>query len=476
MPLKLRHWGAAALVLSAPALGCGGALPSPDCLFLLQDAQSRSISPENPDGRRGGGSRATLEQGSAGREASELGLGWKVNPYIVIKPGQRVVLGEADGPGIINHIWLTVGGKGEYRSLILRMYWDGEQTPSVEAPIGDFFAASFGKDATHVIDSAMVAVNPESGLNSFWQMPFRRKFRIELENRSPHTDEVYFQIDYTLAKVPPEAAYFHAQFRMVDRLKAGDVYTVLDGIRGRGHYVGTYLTHTAFSPGWWGEGEFKFYLDGDRDFPTINFTGEEDYFLGSYGFRHKDGEGVMRETAFAGRYAGFLPLTRTDLATQYYLPGRERRIAEYRWHVLDPIRFTSDLRVTLQALGWKSPERYRLLEDGYSSVAYWYQTEPHAAFPQLPDDAALGWKPVVPDPPKAAAAGLTIDTPIEDIMAIPAGKALLDRVIPALARHPSYDQFKGMSLRNLQPISDGAITDAMIADVQAGLGSIVAKR
>lgn len=372
-------------------------------LYIVTDAQSRSISPENRTGDKGGGSRVKLSDGSARDAAQELGDGWKVNPFLTIKPGQRLVLGEADGPGIINHIWMTTGGDGTYRSLIMRIYWDGEATPSVEAPVGDFFAAAFGKDATFLINSAVVAVNPESGLNSFWQMPFRRKFRIELENRSAATDQVYYQIDYSLTAVPPRAGYFHAQFRMADRLKAKEVYTLLDGVRGQGQYVGTYITHSSFGAGWWGEGEVKFYIDGDGAYPTINTTGEEDYFLGSYSYRYRKPDGGLAEMPFATAYSGFYTYNKTENMADYDREGRERRIAEYRWHILDPIRFRSDLRVTLQSLGWQSPPlRYRALEDGYSSVSYWYQLEPHAPFPTLPDDSRLVFKPLaVPAATKA---------------------------------------------------------------------------
>ncbi|WP_293451555.1 glycoside hydrolase family 172 protein [Phenylobacterium sp.] len=467
--------GLAMAMLAFAATGAAARPPVGD-LYRLSDAESRSISPENLTGEKGGGSRTPLDKGSAGVQATDLGLGWKVNPYIEIPPGGRTVLGEASGPGIINHIWMTIGGKGTYRSMILRIYWDGEATPSVETPVGDFFAAAFGKESTALIDSAVVAVNPESGLNSFWQMPFRRKFRIELENRSQHTNEVYYQIDYALQDVPPDAAYFHAQFRQVDRLKPKDVYVLLDGVKGRGHYVGTYLTHSAFSPGWWGEGEFKFYLDGDRDFPTINYTGEEDYFLGSYGYRHR-GTGRLEETDYSTAYSGFHAHNKTDMATQYYMSGRERRIGEYRWHILDPIRFKSDLRVTVQALGWKSPLRYRPLDDGFSSVAFWYQAEPHAAFPKLPDDAALQFKPLVePARPAFVAGGpLTIDSPIEAIMMSWEGREIVNRELPALATHPAYEQFKAMSLRDLQGVSEGAITDKALATIDAALKAATAK-
>ena len=363
-------------------------------VYLLDDAESRSISPENLSGDRGGGSRTPLAKGTAKGAAADLGDGWKVNPYIVIAPGQRAILGKADGPGFINHIWMTIGQEVTYRSLILRIYWDGEETPSVEVPVGDFFAAAFGPERAPRIDSATVAVNPGSGLNSFWRMPFQREFRVELENRATAAATVYYQIDYTLAKLPANAARFHAQFRMVDRLKAKEIYTILDGVQGRGRYVGTYLTHSAFSPGWWGEGEVKIYLDGDDQYPTINYTGEEDYFLGSYSYVHADDFGKPEEVEFSSLYSGFHVYNKTRTIEEYMAEGRERRIGEYRWHIVDPIRFSSRARVTIQALGWNSPTRYRPLDDGYSSVAFWYQTEPHAPFPALPDARTIEFKPL----------------------------------------------------------------------------------
>ena len=374
--------------------------PSVSSLFLLSDAQSRSISPENLTGAKGMGGRTPLEQGSAKAAAAKLGTGWKVNPYINIAPGASFTMGEADGPGIINHIWMTLGGAAEYRSAILRIFWDDEATPSVEAPVGDFFASGWGKGKEPVIDSAVLAVNTGSGFNSFWQMPFRKKFRMTMENRSARPLTIYYQVDYALTHVPANAAYFHAQFRMVDRLKAGDVYTLLDGVKGRGQYVGTYLGHGVFSPGWWGEGEIKFYIDGDTDFPTINGTGEEDYFLGSYGYAKRENGGMPKETSYSSAYAGFYTTEPVDFVTQYFKPGHERRYAQYRWHVMDAVRFTDDLKVTIQSLGWEGASlakilgdgTYRPLDDYLASVAYWYQAEPHATFPDLPNDAAMTLK------------------------------------------------------------------------------------
>lgn len=386
-------------VLALAAAGSAASAPAPAVsqLFEVTTAQTRSISPENLTGEKGGGARFEAKDGTASYAAAELGKGWKVNPYVHVPPGQTIKLGEATGPGMINHIWMTLGGLAEYRSAILRIYWDGEKTPSVETPVGDFFAAGWGRGAEPVIDSAVVAVNPGSGFNTFWQMPFRKAFRMTLENRSGKPLRIYYQINYALQPVSAQAGYFHAQFRMVDRLKAKDVYTILDGVSGRGQYVGTYIGHGAFSPGWWGEGEVKFYMDGDRDYPTIAGTGEEDYFLGSYIYVKRGADGRRREVNYSSQYAGFYALKPADVDADYFRTDGERRYGQYRWHVLDPIRFQKDLRVTIQSLGWTdaSPKReagngrYLPLEDSLASVAYWYQLEPHAPFPTLPADAAL---------------------------------------------------------------------------------------
>jgi lysophospholipase L1-like esterase len=380
-----------------PQVSAPPAVPGVQNLYLLSDAESRSISPENLSGEKGMGGRVELKDGSAKVAAEKLGKGWKVNPYIIVQPGETLVMGEADGPGVINHIWMTIGSTIEYRDTILRMYWDGETEPSVESPVGDFFASGWGQGSEPLIDSAVVAVNARSGFNSFWQMPFRRSFRITMENTGDRAFPVYYQIDYSLMDVPENAAYFHAQFRMANPHAFKEPYTIVDGIRGRGHYVGTYLGHAAFSPGWWGEGEVKFYVDGDTDFPTINGTGEEDYFLGSYGFVKRDENGLPYEASYSSTYAGFYA-TRNHPLEEYYSNDAERRYGQYRWHIVDPVRFDSDLRVTIQCLGWEyengtATGRYLPLEDHLASVAFWYQSEPHQPFPELPGPEELRLSP-----------------------------------------------------------------------------------
>jgi len=347
-------------------------------LCHLEDAETRSISPENFTGEKGKGGMATLEEGTAARAARELGQGWKVNPYVHIEPGTTFTLGEIEGSGVINHIWMTP--VGDYRLMILRFYWDGETEPSVEVPVGDFFAAGWGMGKEPRITSLAVCVNPRSGFNSYWQMPFRKGCRITMENQGEKRATVYYQIDYSLEKVTEDTPYFHAQFRRVNPLPEKEVYTIVDGIRGHGHYVGTYLAHGANSPGWWGEGEIKFYIDVDDEFPTICGTGEEDYFCGSYGYNEdRDGD-VYTYESFTTPYTGF-----------YHVPheGPQRRFGQYRWHINDPVRFKQDLRVTIQSLGWQSQGRYLPLQDDLASVAYWYQLEPHNPFPKLPEKEDL---------------------------------------------------------------------------------------
>ncbi|MCC6697188.1 MAG: DUF2961 domain-containing protein [Candidatus Hydrogenedentes bacterium] len=347
-------------------------------LYQLSDAQSRSISPENFTGEKGKGGMATLEEGTASKAARELGQGWKVNPYVHIKPGETFTLGEIEGSGVIRHIWMTP--VGDYRLMIFRFHWDGEETPSVEVPVGDFFAAGWGLGKEPRITSLAVCVNPRSGFNSYWQMPFRKGCKITMENKGDKQATVYYQIDYTLEKVSKSTPYFHAQFRRVNPLPFKDVYTIVDGIKGKGQYVGTYLAHGANGQGWWGEGEIKFYMDGDTDFPTICGTGEEDYFCGSYGYEEREENGKTVYTNFTSPYTGF-----------HHVPseGPQQRFGQYRWHITDPIRFDEDLRVTIQCLGWQSEGRYLPLQDDMASVAYWYQVEPHAPFPALPSNEQL---------------------------------------------------------------------------------------
>ncbi|MEN8229158.1 MAG: glycoside hydrolase family 172 protein [Bacteroidota bacterium] len=348
-------------------------------LCLMSDAKSRSISPENFTGEKGRGGMATLEEGNAAEAARDLGQGWKVNPYIHIEPGEEFVLADIEGEGAIQHFWITSSVE---RWMILRMYWDDETEPSVEVPVSDFFAAGWGPKNAPSIQSLAICVNPRTGYNSYWQMPFRKRARITLENLADRTMDIYYQVDYTLTDVPDHAAYFHARWNRVHHLPHKEVYTIVDNIRGKGQYVGTYLAHGTYRTGWWGEGEIKFYMDGDTDFPTICGTGEEDYFCGSYNYAdYFDKNEVRQYKEFDSPYTGF----------HYFKDNPEisfeTKIGQYRWHILDPIRFENDMKVTIQSLGWQTDSlgrKYQCLQDDMASVAYWYQEEPHQTFPDLP--------------------------------------------------------------------------------------------
>ncbi|HEX2694795.1 MAG TPA: glycoside hydrolase family 172 protein [Acidobacteriota bacterium] len=347
-------------------------------LSRLSKAQTRSVSPENFTGEKGKAGMST--DGAARNAARDLGQGWKVSPYVVIPPKSTFVLADVKGTGAVQQIWMTPAGT--WRFAILRIYWDGETEPSVECPLGDFFACGWGRYAQ--ISSLAVCVNPGRAFNCYWEMPFRKSFKMTLENIADEKFTIYYQINYALTDVPADAAYFHAQFRRVNPLPYKSVYTILDGVKGWGHYVGTYMAWGVNNNGWWGEGEIKFYLDGDTDFPTLAGTGTEDYFCGSYDFDTKRPDGTVQYTEFTTPYSGLAQVIRGDGHYDVI-----QRFGLYRWHIADPIRFEKDLKVTIQALGWRADGRYLPLQDDISSTAFWYQTEPHAKFPPLPDKDSL---------------------------------------------------------------------------------------
>jgi len=340
-------------------------------LSRLSNARSRSLSPENFTGEKGKGGMAT--EGAGAGAARELGRGWKVSPCIHIEPGKTATLADIAGPGAIQQIWMTPAG--DWRKSILRFYWDNQEAPSVECPVGDFFCMGWGKYAQ--VSSLAVCVNPGSAFNCYWEMPFRKHCRITMSNIADKGMTLYYQINYTLTEVPQDAAYFHAQFRRVNPLPYKQDYTILEGVKGKGQYVGTYMAWGVNNSGWWGEGEIKFYIDGDKEFPTICGTGTEDYFCGSYGFEHPV---TKQYQDYTTPYAGLHQVIRPDGMNE-----SQQRFGLYRWHITDPIRFEQDLRVTMQALGWRSGGRYLPLQDDIASVAFWYQTLPTAPFPPLPD-------------------------------------------------------------------------------------------
>jgi hypothetical protein len=359
-----------------PQAGFNGLDMNMGNLYRLSNAQTRSISPENFSGEKGKAGMAipsekdNLNTANASHAARDLGQGWKVNPFIIIKPGQTFTLAEIGGPGAIQHIWMTP--TGNWRFSIIRIYWDDEKEPSVECPVGSFFAMGWNEYAP--LSSLAVCVNPGSAFNCYWPMPFRRKCRITMENINDQDEmRLYYQIDYTLTDVPADAAYFHAQYRRTNPNTTSD-YTIVDNIRGKGHFVGVYLAWGVNNNGWWGEGEIKFFIDGDSKLPTICGTGTEDYFCGSYNF---DRGGQYKE--FCTPYAGLHQVIRPDGTYK-----AQQRFGLYRWHIMDPIRFEKDLKITIQDLGWRQGGRYLPQQSDISSVCFWYQADPHAKFPQLP--------------------------------------------------------------------------------------------
>jgi hypothetical protein len=339
-------------------------------LSRLSKAKTRSISPENFTGEKGKGGMAT--EGTGSHASRDLGQGWKVSPSINIKGNSLVTLADIEGPGAIQHIWLTVHPTA-WRTLILRFYWDNEETPSVEVPVGDFFCNGWCERSN--LTSLAVCVNPAGGMNCYWEMPFRKHAKVTIENINSEDAVLYYQITYALTEVPEDAAYFHAQWRRNNPLPYKEVHTILDGIKGQGHYVGTYLAWGVNNNNWWGEGEIKFFMDGDSEYPTICGTGTEDYIGGAWNFEFPQGQyGV-----FSTPYTGLHQVIKPD-----GLYKSQQRFGMYRWHITDPIRFEEDLKVNIQALGWRSKGRYLPMQDDIASVGFWYQSEPHAEFPKLP--------------------------------------------------------------------------------------------
>ena len=343
----------------------------------LSKAKSRSLSAENVNGEKGKGGMDV--DGVSACCAHELGQGWKISPYIVLQPGETKTIADIDGPGVIRHIWI-VDNADVNRSLIFRTYWDHHECPSVETPLCDFFASADYQEYRQ-LTSAMVCVNPKRAFNCYWEMPFYTHCRMTVENIHFKPVIVYYQIDYQLDALPAGLGYFHAQFRRVNPVPYKEVVTILEDVKGQGQYVGTYLFWGVNNNGWWGEGEIKFYLDGDKEFPTICGTGTEDYFCGSWNF---DVGGKYQE--FCTPYAGLSKVMRPD-----GLYKSQMRFSMYRWHICDPVYFEQDIRVTIQALGWRNSDaeslprrRYLPLQDDVSSVAFFYLDHVCESFPAFP--------------------------------------------------------------------------------------------
>jgi hypothetical protein len=332
-------------------------------LYLKRDVESRSLSAENPTGEKGKGAMVDPKGKGAARE---LGQGWKVRPCLTLKSGKTTTIMDNKGPGVVRHMWFTFSKKS-YRNIILRIFWDGEKQPSVEVPLGDFLCNSW-KERQNIL-ALPINVNPSGGMNIYFPMPFRKHAKITVENDS--SDDLsgfFYTINYTLEDIAEQALYFHAQWRRSNPLKYGEEYILIDKIKGQGQYIGTFMAWQQNNAGWWGEGEIKMYIDGDKKFPTICGTGTEDYFGGAWCFGDD----------FSAPYLGFQQVVKKSGEVG-------ARMTLYRFHIQDPVFFKKDLKVTMQALGWRSEQRFLPLQDDISSVTYWYQTLPCASFPPLPD-------------------------------------------------------------------------------------------
>lgn len=345
-------------------------------IYQLKNIQSRAATAENVQAEPGGGG-----QSNQGRKGA---------PCIAPFPaGQTQVLLDAEGPGLIRHIWCTLppGNVSHMRNLILRMYWDDQSFPSVEVPLGDFFGMAHGRQKS--LQAECLSMQGGKGLNCWIPMPFKKRALITIENDS-ETDVsmLFYQIDFTLGdSFDEDTSYFHAQYRRSNPCPIHQDYVVLDGISGKGVYLGTVIGVRSLYPEfWWGEGEVKFFIDGDKTFPTICGTGTEDYMGSAWGLE--------------------------EISTPYQgapLVDRDNELYSlYRFHLKDPVYFQQQLKVTVQQIGYglrlKAKEHYGLeftgypaagvsddheycyfdRSDDYCSVAYWYQTLPSVPFPAFP--------------------------------------------------------------------------------------------
>jgi len=347
--------------------------------------RSRAINAENPTG----------EKGKGGMVSSPLGPSRKGSPCIRdIPSGETVIIADIKGCGKITHIWVTVDDKTSnserfvLRDLVLRMYWNGENYPSVEVPLGDFFASGFGVETT--VNSLPIVVVPARGFNCYFPMPFFEGAVITLENQ--HTNSIpafFYQIDYLeMDSLSPKEMCFHARWRREKITRIGKDYIIVDDIKGQGMYVGTYIALSTLERYWWGEGEVKFFIDGDKKYPTICGTGMEDYFGGSWSFASHE-NGKTHENTYCTQFLGYPFYSRHDsvIRNPYHNDEVPPMRGFYRWHIPDPIYFNQDLSITIQQIGVNYGGLFER-QDDLSSVAYWYQIEPHKVFPEFPDKKA----------------------------------------------------------------------------------------
>ena len=339
-------------------------------LYRIKNRQSFGFSAENPTGQKNGGTK--------GKDCEKL------RPCIQIAPGETVTLCDTDGPGMITHIWFT-GYVGH--SFVMRIYWENEEFPSVEAPISAFFGCAYDenfkdRDGNYIVlNSAKILTAPGRGFNSYWEMRFAKHCRITMENRSKKEETLFYMISGWYGEIPQDAGYFHAAYRQEHPVTKGRAYTIIDGIEGRGCFAGvTLATGMNGNNTCWVEGEAKMYIDDDQ-YPSMNYTGTEDYFCGSYGF----GNDIIlnRYQTFSGMYTGLFAIMGDN--REFY--NGQQRFLLYRFHEKDPVYFSKNFKMTIDNLGWTGP-RY----DDYTSVAYWYLEKPSKLAKGLPSDEEMVMK------------------------------------------------------------------------------------
>lgn len=324
--------------------------------------ETRSISFENPTGERGAG----------GQAASPLGVGRKGSPARMLPPGDEVQLCDIEAMGTIRHIWMTTFNvPAILRGAVIRVWWDGQEHPSIECPIGDFFGFAHGKAMAY--QSAVHSVGQNAALNIWLPMPFTKRARMTIANESNVPMPLFYQIDYTLGDDhPDDVGRLHTLFRRENPTTLGEDFELLPKRSGKGRLIGSVIGVRVEDEKWWGEGEVKMYVDGDGEFATIVGTGSEDYVCLSFG---------MQQTPFA--YHG---CSRNE----------DGYVSMYRWHLPDPVYWRKDIRVTIQQIGHKGtsmtaedyPNQLYERQDDWSASTFWYEPVPSAALPAMPGAAA----------------------------------------------------------------------------------------
>lgn len=327
--------------------------------FNYKRIKSRAITAENFTGEKGRGGMATEGTGKA--VSADLGRTFKISPSVIIAKKSTFTVCDVKGSGEVRHVWVTCAPVG-FQGIVAEFFYDGADFPSVSIPLGKLFA--IGGDNPSAVNSLAVTVNPRGGMNLYWRVPFRKGLKITFENITDEDITVYYQIDYQLKRIPRSSCYFHVFYNESLPVTPEKNHAVLAKVRGKGVYVGTFMTFTTDYDTFWGEGEFKFFIDGDEEFPTICGTGTEDYFGGAWSFEQPKG----KYRRFTTAYQGLPEVTPEDA---FDVVGQ--RFSMYRWHINDPIYFAKDLRVEVQALGWEYDWKcYRAIAPDITTAAFVY--------------------------------------------------------------------------------------------------------